>query len=329
MPFSPSRHVRCARMAQCTVYTRHHSCASVRSAAHPGIHPHSGLHEVRDDASDAGAPTRTPVSPTFTSTVSSLNLGAVWDRFSQVDAISELLQVLQHHGKSVLEHSNAPVSSRKAPPTADSASRPSTNHKLSDAQLARLGSAVGSDSSGLTGTSPTAGLAMVTPRDINTPRSPERDASRLGTPLTTPRRVHMELRKPVFTIDIIMDGDELVFSPSPEEFEYQIEDVVGGFVDMISLVERLLNNAELQEFVEVRPGPHPLLEPGLSMVQHTWCRWPLSAPHCLCGNVRRCWVRCSLSSVRYGRAAMRRRARSMRCWAISRNSSRTSSRRYS
>jgi hypothetical protein len=32
----------------------------------------------------------------------------------------------------------------------------------------------------------------------------------------------------------------------------QIEDVVGGLVDMISLVERLLNNDELQAFVEVR-----------------------------------------------------------------------------
>ena len=196
------------------------------------------------------------------STVSSLNLKSCVDGFSQVDAISELLQVLRHHGKSVLEHSNAPVSFRKAPPTADSASRPSTNHKLSDAQLARLGSAVGSDTSGLTGTSPTAGSAMATPRDIVTPRSPERDTSRLGTPLTTPRRVHMEPQKPVFTIDIIMDGDELVFSPSPEEFEYQIEDVVGGLVDMISLVERLLNNDELQEFVEVRLRPTSALGAG-------------------------------------------------------------------
>lgn len=189
-------------------------------------------------------------------------MGAVWDRFSQVDAISELLQMLRHHGKNVLEHSNAPVSSRKAPPTADSASHPSTNHKLSDAQLARLGSAVGSDNSGLTGTSPTADSAMATPRDVNAPRSPERDASRLGTPLTPPRRVHMEPQKPVFTIDIIMDGDELVFSPSHEEFEYQIEDVVGSLVDMISLVERLLNNDELQEFVEVRLRPTSALGAG-------------------------------------------------------------------
>jgi hypothetical protein len=72
----------------------------------------------------------------------------------------------------------------------------------------------------------------------------------------------MEPQKPVFTIDIIMDGDELVFSPSPEEFEYQIEDVVGGLVDMISLVERLLNNDELQEFVEVRLRPTSALGAG-------------------------------------------------------------------
>jgi dynein heavy chain len=61
---------------------------------------------------------------------------------------------------------------------------------------------------------------------------------------------------PVFAVEIVMQGDELVFSPSSVEVQQKIEAVVGRLVELISLVNRLLTYEGLQAFVQVHTLTH-------------------------------------------------------------------------
>ena len=60
-------------------------------------------------------------------------------------------------------------------------------------------------------------------------------------------------RKSVFVTEVLLIRGELVFVPAAQDFENELESIVGGFVDTISGEDgvRLLNNEELEKFTEL------------------------------------------------------------------------------
>lgn len=82
------------------------------------------------------------------------------------------------------------------------------------------------------------------------PEKPEKDskpkAKKVG-------KEEKPARKTIFVTEVMLVLGDLTFVPSAEDFENELESIVGGFVDTVSGVEhtRLLNHQDLEQYTEL------------------------------------------------------------------------------